>query len=1153
MTIAIKYIQRGENIKTKSLIVSLLLICVVMLSLSATFAADEDTTLTPADDEVSIDKEVLSVEDETDTLEAQEEQVIDTDDVTEVVGASATVTNTTFHNYFDEYGDLISDADELIFEGDFTGIDVNYITIEKSVKLTGNNAIFNNVSFVIVTDNVVIDGFKLSMDNKDTSLISLADVKNVTISNNIIDYEALEDTNSYAIFAYDIDNLKLIANTITYVGNTIGTSVNNAVLVFGDEKKSTNIHVEGNVFNIALPSAKVGYDSDYNSFPYSEGVVFLNSENITFKGNDLTLNYNNYSGSSDTIHVLTFGNSNWDMDDDYEFIYPNACKNVIIDDNKITATGYSYIYGIFMAAENFEITNNIIDITSKVNYAAAVDIEGPSSNGVVDNNKINVIAPNSAYGVYSYEYMGEITNITYSKNDISGNAYASCGMEIVNEDVVIKDNTLTLSGNHTTGIVANFIKNGIITGNTIKSLGSNEGNDATGDGMLHMESVAISVNGDTLISGNDLTSTSIGINLVDYGDAGDLVVDGNKITVTANNDTVANYAIYAKSMDTLNVINNKITFKGKSNGATDSNAISIIGIDDVIVSNNTIDAILTAGQGSAINMANCPDATISENTIDFGYEGYANWGANNVVFVSTGCDNAKIINNEITAVGSTYVYGIVPYAQNFTIENNDVNVISDVNYACGINPDAGATGVVNKNNITVVGVGTVYGIYSGMWNAENPLAVNYTNNIINGNGFFACGIELGGAKEKVISNNITLDGNYTIGVTLYKYAQNTIESTISGNKIVSNGESIGDASAYYDSVGIETTGIKIASGNVTITENDVRTAGDYAINLCGSNATVADNYLAGKKYVGDNSVVNAENATISGSGPELKTILSAVDLYTVYDEGDVYYVVALDENGDPIKNATIFIEVDGTIINETTDNYGVASFVIDEWNVGDYSLTVSYKGNETYGPKSISGFVSIDKRESVIVAPKSVNVLLTAVKKGSYYTITLKDDRDNGLDGEKVSITFNGKTNTYTTDSLGVIKFKLSATKAGTQKLTVKFDSNSNYKDATLTATVKINKEATKLTAKKKTFKAKKKTKKYAITLKDSKGKAIKKVKVTIKVGKKTFKAKTNAKGKATFKIKKLNKKGTYKAKVKFAGNALYKAVTKTVKIKVKK
>ena len=90
------------------------------------------------------------------------------------------------------------------------------------------------------------------------------------------------------------------------------------------------------------------------------------------------------------------------------------------------------------------------------------------------------------------------------------------------------------------------------------------------------------------------------------------------------------------------------------------------------------------------------------------------------------------------------------------------------------------------------------------------------------------------------------------------------------------------------------------------------------------------------------------------------------------------------------------------------------------------------------------------------------------------------------------------------------------------------------------------------MTAKKKTFKKSVKVKKYNIVLKDNLGKAIRNAKVTIKVGKKKFNAKTNSKGKATFKIKKLTKKGTYKATVTYKGNAYYNKVTKKVNIKLK-
>ncbi|WP_458406460.1 hypothetical protein [Methanobrevibacter sp.] len=57
------------------------------------------------------------------------------------------------------------------------------------------------------------------------------------------------------------------------------------------------------------------------------------------------------------------------------------------------------------------------------------------------------------------------------------------------------------------------------------------------------------------------------------------------------------------------------------------------------------------------------------------------------------------------------------------------------------------------------------------------------------------------------------------------------------------------------------------------------------------------------------------------------------------------------------------------------------------------------------------------------------------------------------------------------------------------------------------------------------------------------------KVTLTLKISRKTFKATTNAKGKATFKIKKLTKKGRYTAKITFKGNKSYRPTTKKVKI----
>ena len=86
---------------------------------------------------------------------------------------------------------------------------------------------------------------------------------------------------------------------------------------------------------------------------------------------------------------------------------------------------------------------------------------------------------------------------------------------------------------------------------------------------------------------------------------------------------------------------------------------------------------------------------------------------------------------------------------------------------------------------------------------------------------------------------------------------------------------------------------------------------------------------------------------------------------------------------------------------------------------------------------------------------------------------------------------------------------------------------------------------------KSKVFAKKSKSKVYSVVLKGKGNKALKKVWISLKINKKSYKAKTNKKGKATFRIK-LNKKGTFRAKITFKGDKNYKKISKTVKIKIR-
>ena len=215
---------------------------------------------------------------------------------------------------------------------------------------------------------------------------------------------------------------------------------------------------------------------------------------------------------------------------------------------------------------------------------------------------------------------------------------------------------------------------------------------------------------------------------------------------------------------------------------------------------------------------------------------------------------------------------------------------------------------------------------------------------------------------------------------------------------------------------------------------------------------------------------------------------------------------------------------------------------------------IIYDNTDNYNhPVKLIGF-NVLKQNTAITAVNKAYV----INYGGTYEIILKGADGKALSGKKVTFTFNGKNiGSATTNANGIASIKLTAAilktaKAGNKNLVISFEGDANHNSASKTVKITINKEKTKIVAKKKTFKKSKKIKKYTITLKNSKNKAIKKVKVILKIKKKTYKATTNAKGKAVFKIKKLTKKGRYTAKVTFKGNALYKAITKKVKITIK-
>ena len=339
-----------------------------------------------------------------------------------------------------------------------------------------------------------------------------------------------------------------------------------------------------------------------------------------------------------------------------------------------------------------------------------------------------------------------------------------------------------------------------------------------------------------------------------------------------------------------------------------------------------------------------------------------------------------------------------------------------------------------------------------------------------------------------------------------------------------------------------------ATGNVTFRLENSKTVN--VSEVATFDGLSAGNYFIYAIYNGDaNYKASKEvNVTIDVVKYDFNLKISADNI--TYGEA---LVVKLSTN----KNFTggIYVYI-GELKQDAQIIDGVGNATFNNLTAADYFITANFTGDDSFYSDSANTTATVNGVE--VPADKAISTNVPANTKSPTFSIKLDKDATGNF---TVSID-NGKIVRTAELKDGAASITVADLAAGNHNISISYSGDGKYapitQNTTLTIkepvkpTPKVTKKATKIVAKKKTFKAKVKVKKYTITLKSGKT-LLKKVKVTLKVKGKTYTATTNKKGKAIFKIKNLKKKGTYKAVIKFKGNKNYKATSKKVKIKVKK
>lgn len=374
-------------------------------------------------------------------------------------------------------------------------------------------------------------------------------------------------------------------------------------------------------------------------------------------------------------------------------------------------------------------------------------------------------------------------------------------------------------------------------------------------------------------------------------------------------------------------------------------------------------------------------------------------------------------------------------------------------------------------------------------------------------------------KVKPADSQITVNG---AGGVVGSALTLTANVTSSNNRIINEG-----SVEFYDG------NVMIGSANV----RDGTATLKYAPTSAGSRQISA-------QFVCDNYDLSKNTVTIFVEKANVQIEISDATFYY-----DTLAAVEIDvlSNGKPVNEGTVRVFVNNQQIDEIRVVGGHVEFEYRPTSMDAVNVTAVFGETPNYKSGDDARTIGVDKLATNLEAP----AVTEYYNDGKYLIVVLKDANGKALSGEKISINLNG-AKYLTTDANGQVKLPTAGLKPKTYSAAITFEETDNYLKSTKNVNVIVKKATPKLTASKKTFKRKVKVKKYSITLKNNKNKAMAKVKVTIKVKGKTFTATTNSKGKATFKIKKLTKKGKYSSTVTFKGDSCYNKVTRKVTITVK-
>ncbi len=501
------------------------------------------------------------------------------------------------------------------------------------------------------------------------------------------------------------------------------------------------------------------------------------------------------------------------------------------------------------------------------------------------------------------------------------------------------------------------------------------------------------------------------------------VVNFTIINSTFTNNTAASFAgaILGMSGNGVRIINctfiNNTAITGSAGAIQNENIINLMIINSTFTNNSAI-----SGWGGAINNHHdnftLIDCTFINNTA---YQsGGAIYTGNIINFTVI---NSNFSNNTAYWGGAIYIASNNSAIINSTFTNNTAEYRGGAIYN-----NANSTTVIDSNfmsNEAYQG-GAVY----------NGLNMSVFRNIMTGNSATGLGNEiynngLIGILNLAYLNNSTVKTVKDNVVVIFAYLTDDMGNTITGQIItfIVNGTNVGNETSIegYANLSYITSDF----GLIPVTGNYTGSNG-YSINILNGQLNITK--------LATNSSINVNNSNVNKP-------VSIVG-------------VAVDEDSNPLVNVELDVVVDGQLFNVTTNNAGAWSLIYTPNHDGNFDISVTWTGNNTYTSFTNTSSFSVSK----LATNSSINVNNSKVNKPVNIVGVVIDENGELLANIQITVIINGQLFNVTTDNAGAWSLIYTPNHSGNFDISVNWIGNDNYADFTNNTSFSVSKLATNST-----------------------------------------------------------------------------------------